>query len=215
MPGSGEDGDALSTLASYSQAGVTGVVQSSALGQASAMMKSGALTVFDAQLSKLYLEGQSNRSGGALALEALTPMAADAVQMIGGQGFVTVDITARDGDGSSQLPALVGAGLKDASTFRGVVSGLISLGDLGHLRTLLAGAADGKADDIGFARLSDMSTFAGPILEDRGCGRQVAAGDVIRHVRRSGGIGVETVRQNADRDARAGHAVVGPSGVGM
>jgi Ca2+-binding RTX toxin-like protein len=132
---------------------------------ASSQMKSGKLTVFDSELSKLYLQSnpQSHFGIDVSGFSALTPDLPGSVQTIAGQSYVTIDVVAKNGDGASLLPQLQGAGLMDASAFKGVVSGQIAVDHLDALRTVLSGAADGKADDIGFAHASGFMTSAGTV----------------------------------------------------
>ena len=143
---------------------VSGVAAGSpdALGLAyvSGQMKTGKLTVFDTQLTKLYLEGTPHPVDTS-AFTAMTADLAGSVETIGALTYVTVDITARNGDGASMLAGLQALGLTDASSFKGIVSGQISTGNLEALRSFLAGGADGKGDDIGFAHVSAFIAFAG------------------------------------------------------
>ena len=117
----------------------------------SSAMKTGGLTVFDTQLSKLYTHAVSP-SASSLA---------GAVETVGGVSYITVDITAKNGDGASLLPALTSAGLVHGESFAGIVSGQISLTDLDALRGALAGASAGRSDDLGFARVSASMTHVG------------------------------------------------------
>ena len=136
--------------------------EAAALAYVSSQMKSGKLTVFDTQLTKLYLQNTPQQVNAS----AFTNMISDlpgSVQTVGGQTFVTVDITARNGDGASIQHQLEGLGLIDDSSFAGVVSGEISTNNLDALRTFLSGGADGKGDDIGFARASASMAFAGTV----------------------------------------------------
>ncbi len=128
------------------------------LAAVSIQMKTGALTVFDTQLSKLYLE---STGASVSAFATLAPNLPGSVDTVGGKTFVTVDITAKNGDGASLLPALTGAGLIHGQSFLGIVSGQISTDHLAALRSTLAGGGDGRDDDLGFARVSASMTRAG------------------------------------------------------
>ena len=132
---------------------------------ATGQMKAGKLTVFDAQLSKLYLQSNPGAHLGfdISAFSQLTTDLSNSLQTIDGQSYVTVDVVARNGDGASLLQPLEAVGLHDASAFKGVVSGQIAVDHLGGLRSVLAGAADGKADDIGFAHASGFIVNAGTV----------------------------------------------------
>jgi Ca2+-binding RTX toxin-like protein len=132
----------------------------------SSLMKSGKLTVFDSELSKLYLQSTPVPTPAGADISGFTSMVQNlpgSVNVIGGTSFVTVDIVARNGDGASLLPALEKAGLTEASAFKGMASGVIAVDDLGALRAALAGGADGKADDLGFASASAISMSAGAV----------------------------------------------------
>ena len=154
---SADDGMAGSFAASTVASGVS----ATSMGSVNSQMKSGNLTVFDSQLSKLYL--QATQQPGASAFAAATPDLPGSLQTVAGQTYVTVDITARNGDGASLLPLLQQAGLQNGESFAGMVSGVISTSHLDALRAALGGAADGKADDLGFARVSVMMTHAGTV----------------------------------------------------
>ncbi len=129
---------------------------SSGLSSFSSEMKTGNLTVFDTQLSKLYLQATSPAASSLAA-----PNLPGAVETVGGVTYVTVDITAKNGDGASLLPALTSAGLVHGESFKGIVSGMIPLTDLDGLRSALAGQSDGRSDDLGFARVSASMTHVG------------------------------------------------------
>ncbi len=151
----------IGTAPGFSAAMAPAATAASSLAYASSQMKSGGLTVFDSQLSKLYL--QNAQPALASAFAAATPDLPGSLQTVGGQTYITVDITARNGDGASLMPALQQAGLLNAESFRGIVSGEISTTNLDALRAALGGSTDGKADDLGFAHVSVMTTHAGTV----------------------------------------------------
>ncbi len=136
-----------------------------AVGSLSSAMKTGDLTVFDTQLSKLYLHSTSPAASSL----------SGAVETLGGVTYVTVDITAKNGDGASLLPALTSAGLVHGESFKGIVSGMIPLTDLDALRGVLAGAADGRNDDLGFARVSASMTHVGLVTSQADTAEHAAA----------------------------------------
>jgi Ca2+-binding RTX toxin-like protein len=151
---------------------LTGLADSASdgLAFASSQMKSGKLTVFDAQLTKLLFESTPGAApslqlgmSAAESLAAVVPDLPNSIRTIAGKDYVTVDVVARNGDGASLLPQLAAAGLQNGSAFAGMVSGLVAISQLDALRGALAGSADGKADDIGFARASGFFTAAGVV----------------------------------------------------
>ncbi len=138
----------------------TSVVGASALlfSNINSLMKTGKLSVFDTQLTKLYLQNTIH-SADASVFASVVQDLPGAVQTVGGQTFVTVDITAKNGDGASLLPALQAAGLQHASSYKGIVSGVIDTADLGVLSAALAGPGGA----LGFARESAFSAHAGVV----------------------------------------------------
>ena len=132
------------------------------LAYVSSQMKTGKLTVFDSQLTKLYLQSTPQQ----VNISAFAGMTSDlpgSVQAVDGQTYVTVDITARNGDGASIQHQLEALGLVNDSSFKGMVSGEISTNNLEALRSFLSGGADGKADDIGYARASGFMASSGVV----------------------------------------------------
>ncbi len=143
-----------------------------ALGSVSLQMKTGALTVFDTELSKLYLQSTAAPSSSVSALTSGLP---GSVETVGGKSYVTVDITAKNGDGASLLPALTSAGLLHGQSFAGIASGQIATSDLSALRKVLAGASDGRGDDLGFAHVSLAMSHAGLVTSQADTAEHVAA----------------------------------------
>ena len=117
-----------------------GSPDASSLAYVSGLMKSGKLTVFDTQLTKLYLQNTAH-TVDTTAFVAMTPDLAGSVETIGALTYVTVDITAKNGDGASMLSGLQALGLTDASSFKGIVSGQISTDNLESLRAVSAFSA--------------------------------------------------------------------------
>jgi hypothetical protein len=133
----------------------------SSIAAVTAEMKTGDLSVFDSQLSKLYLE--SVHSPEAAAFASVVHDLPGTLQSIGRHTFVTIDVVAKNGKGASLLPQLQQIGLRDAESFKGVVSGSIDVNNLGQLQALLGGKSPGKADDIGSASVSKLIAFAGSV----------------------------------------------------
>ena len=140
----------------------------------SQQMKGGKLTVFDDQLTKAYLQGTPHAAMGAAlngaslqpgisAFESSVTNFDNAVQVIGGKSYFSINVVAANGDGASILGKLTAAGMQNTAVFKGMVSGQISTDHLGDLRDALAGAHDGKADDIGSAHVSGSMSMTGSV----------------------------------------------------
>ena len=140
----------------------------------SQQMKGGKLTVFDSQLTKAYLQSTPHVALGAAlnsaslqsginAFESSVTNYDNAVQVIGGKTYFSINVVAANGDGASILSKLTDAGMLHTSVFKGMVSGQISTDHLGDLRDALAGAHDGKADDLGSAHVSGSMSMTGSV----------------------------------------------------
>ena len=121
---------------------------------AGSMMKGGTLSHFDTQLSALYLQ-HSEMAEQTAAFANSVRQFDDTIHMVDGRQYVTVDVTAADGDGAAllaQLNALGGDTFRYGAAYGSMASGQIATDQLGQLAGL---------SNLGFARESGFMTSVG------------------------------------------------------
>ena len=129
-----------------------------AFATASAALKGGELSIFDTQLAALYYE----HAAGATTAAAMAPFINSvqqfdsALQTVTVNGkpvqFVTIDVTAKDGDGAGLLAQLKDAGLANGASFGNMASGQIAVDKLGallHVDNLGHAAESGVMFNVG------------------------------------------------------------------
>jgi len=172
--GDGSTGPGGSSAASAPLVGISATSPAAAgVAWVTSEMKSGTLSVFDSELSKLYLQstpvqgptGMSTASfaAGVQAFSNATTLLPNSVVTVGKTTYVNIDVVAKNGDGASLLPALEKAGLQNADASQGLVSGTIAVSKLGALHDVLTGPTASTSDDIGLARASGMMLNAGSV----------------------------------------------------
>lgn len=113
-------------------------------------MKSGLLSHFDSGLSALY-----KTAVGAPQSIAASNLTHNGVHTNdAGVQYVTVDITATNGNGASLVDAMHALGMTGVSAYAGIASGNIEVGKIGDLGAML------NSGNLGFARESGMQSSA-------------------------------------------------------
>ncbi|HVY99180.1 MAG TPA: type I secretion C-terminal target domain-containing protein [Dongiaceae bacterium] len=116
------------------------------LAAAFAATKTGGLSMLDTPLVMAYLGAKTGLSGG------MTLAAGDLMAQLSGGQFVTIDATAKDGDGAALLRQLESIGLQSGSSFGAMASGFLAVDQI----AALAGVAD-----LAFASESQIFSDAG------------------------------------------------------
>ena len=131
-----------------------------AMAQGFADMKSGDLSVFDSRLLAHYYEANNSLSHTGANMSAFIAANKDyagATTQVDGTNYITIDVTAKDGDGAKLLQELQGVGLQLGASYGNIASGLIAADKIGALVDLA------QHGDLGHARESAMMTNAGRV----------------------------------------------------
>ncbi|MGC1464341.1 MAG: FG-GAP-like repeat-containing protein, partial [Pseudolabrys sp.] len=114
-------------------------------------LKDGILSILDTQLSSLY----AGQSADVAAMSILTSGVETLPGSIHGSGqFVTIDATAKDGNGATLLTGLAAIGLQQGGSFGNMASGILPVEQIGALLTV---------SDLSFARESGSGFSAGSV----------------------------------------------------
>jgi hypothetical protein len=113
-------------------------------------LKDGILSILDTGLSALYV----GRSTDAAAVSVFTAGIETMPGGIGDVQFVTIDATAKDGNGAALLTELSAIGLRQGGSFGTMASGLLPVDQIGALLTL---------PDLSFVRESGSGFSAGNV----------------------------------------------------